>query len=159
MAASMLTRNVAGVILVVHAPVAPSDRDWQLMVDVVEQANPFLGMVVLVAPDCPGPNAAQRKKSSTLWKSTHQARGALITSSILHRGILTAMRWLVAELQFKGFAPAEWRSALEFVCPTKAKWPALCAVAVAMVEELGVEDAFSHGPWIPPSAWRISAPA
>jgi len=100
------------VLLIVHADVPPSDADWARLI-VVRNANrdKLRGNLVL-APPRANINPSQRADVAQFMKETG-ASIAVVTDSALIRGVARAVGFLGVKV--RAFAPAELKSALEFL--------------------------------------------
>jgi hypothetical protein len=67
---------------------------------------------ILVFTDGGAPNATQRSEIND-WLRGRSIRTAVILSSPLVRGIVTALNWFNRDI--KPFAPKDWRGAMSFV--------------------------------------------
>jgi hypothetical protein len=111
-AGKTLRYELVGTLLVlVHGPRSPSDIDWDDYTRALG-ASPVTG--VLVATDGAGPDGRQRAILNDLVKQ----RGgsfptAVVTGSLVARGIVTALGWFNPKL--RAFAPAALAHALAHV--------------------------------------------
>jgi hypothetical protein len=107
-----LRYELAGTLLVlVHGARSPSDVDWD---DYVLALGASRVTGLLVATDGAGPDGRQRVKLNDLVKQ----RGgsfptAVVTGSVVARGIVTALGWFNPKL--RAFAPAEIADALVYL--------------------------------------------
>lgn len=92
-----------GFVLVVHADKPPSDEEWRLYVEeCAARVGGLRGGVALT--DGHGPNAAQRGLVVD-EEGLIDVPFAIVTGSVVVRGIVTALRWLGKNI--KAFSPAE----------------------------------------------------
>jgi hypothetical protein len=109
-----LRYELAGTLLVlVHGERSPADTDWDDYTDALRaHAHEITG--VLVATDGAGPDGRQRVKLNDLVRQ----RGgsfptAVVTGSVVARGIVTALGWFNPKL--RAFAPAELADAVVYL--------------------------------------------
>jgi hypothetical protein len=113
MAASVIEAMGKHVLIAVHTSTTPSKDEWErylrMTAEVIEESHGnYVGLAVT---DGGAPNSAQRAALVPLAKKAPEVRGAAITNSILVRGIMTAMSWLLNP-NFKSFTPEELAEAL-----------------------------------------------
>jgi hypothetical protein len=111
--ASDVWRDARGVVLVcVENALPPSDAEWarytEQTVACLELANPS----ALVITDGGGPNAAQRKLVGSVFESQY-APCAVISDSVIVRGIVKALTWVNEEIAV--FSPAAIHQALLYI--------------------------------------------
>lgn len=134
-AASRLIHNVG---IVVHNARNPNREEWDEYLAVSLAGNVAVGHDLakfrqLVFTDGGGPNAAQRKASADLAKGREngdKVKVAVVSRSVVARGIVTAFRWLGFPL--RSFAPDQLAEAFEFLALSPAEVVDICAA----VEEL-----------------------
>jgi len=96
---------------------------------------------ILVFSDGGGPDAVQRKALLDAVPQIRNARGAVLSSNALIRGITTAFSWFTKG--FRVFAPSELRAAIAWLELDKAEETATAAIIVRLRRELGEERARS----------------
>jgi hypothetical protein len=134
-AAFRLLRDVG---LVVHNARNPNREEWDAYLAMSRAAADVVGGDLgkfrqIVFTDGGGPNNAQRRASADLAKECRngdKVRVAVVSRSIVARGIVTAFRWL--GLPLRAFQPEELAEAFAFLVVTDAEAVAICAA----VEEL-----------------------
>lgn len=134
-AAFALLHNVG---ICVHNARNPNSQEWDsylaMSLAMKEAAGDDLASFKqLVFSDGGGPNAAQRNASSALAKgvkAADQLKVAVVSRSMVVRGIVTTFRW--AGLPLRSFAPEELAKAFAFLAVSDAETMDLCAA----VEEL-----------------------
>jgi hypothetical protein len=105
-------------MLVVHGDKPPSDAQWNAFVDCMHARAVETKRVphTLVLSTGGSPNARQRaiskERVSDLGDATE--RIAVLTSSAIVRGAVTALAWIVRN-NFRAFAPSEMRAALLYL--------------------------------------------
>jgi hypothetical protein len=122
-------------MLLVHAPEPPTDAEWDAYVDVL-MAQPFDGLVVWT--DGVGPNAGQRKRLLARL-GTREQLTAVITSSILARGIVTALSWV--NVPIRAFSPNDVDAAIEFIGAGRDRDRVLRAGVALRLELIGADPA------------------
>jgi hypothetical protein len=88
---NMNSRAADEVALAVHTKVEPSDAEWKDWLAVVRQI-PLEKLSVLVFTDGGGPNTLQRASWNALLAGA-QPRIAVVSTSTVVRGIVTAISW------------------------------------------------------------------
>jgi predicted Fe-S protein YdhL (DUF1289 family) len=109
--------RVGAIYLLVHDEVAPNDEDWRAHVAFLRQAMPEL-KAVLVFGDGAGPNASQRKLLQSI-PGVNRCPTAVITISVVARGIVTAISWFGATI--RAFAPAALAEAFAWLGLSEAE--------------------------------------
>jgi hypothetical protein len=97
-----------GIQLAVHDESPPTDAEWDAYL--AEAASSVRG--TLVVTDGGGPNAKQRAAIANI-AGIAELPTAIITSSILARGIVTAISWLGKNI--RAFSPAEIGAAMDYL--------------------------------------------
>jgi hypothetical protein len=141
-AAFKLVHNVG---ICVHNARNPSKQEWDEYLAVSQSVKDVAGEDVsnfkqLIFTDGGGPNSAQRTASTDLAKgvkSAEKIKVAVVSRSIVARGIVTAFRWLGFPL--RSFTPEQLAAAFAFIAVSDAEAMDICAA----VEEL---CATIHGP-------------
>lgn len=96
---------------------APGESDWAEYMEWLTAALDEKGrgkLEILVYERGPGPNAAQRKQLRTLVEE-RDVKVAVVTTSPVARGVMTALSWFAKSAVYRAFAPAELESAFEFL--------------------------------------------
>jgi hypothetical protein len=121
--ASLSWTRYQDVLIVAQRPGLPSDADWaEYLHDI--SASPFKGVLVIGEDNKLGPT--QRAAVVDLLKRNN-ARNAVVTSSTITRGVMTALGWF--GLPVKAFAPTNVDGALEFLAvPLAQRGEALATV-------------------------------
>ena len=103
-------------LLLVHAPSAPTEAEWQHWIALCcEHPGPIR---VLVETHGGGPDAKQRKALSAALQG-RELRSAILTDSLVVRGIVTALAWLGITL--RAFPLHEIQAAASFLELTAAE--------------------------------------
>lgn len=111
MPANMLWGEKNDVAIAVHTEQAPSDGEWDGWIELCAKESPHrLGF--LVFSDGGGPSSVQRSKLSRI-PELKRIPSAVVTSSAVGRGIVTAVSWLGTKV--RAFAPVNVRDALDYL--------------------------------------------
>jgi hypothetical protein len=99
--------------VVVHTAIPPTEQEWGAWLDAV-RATPIgpEGIRNLVYSLGGGPSASQRGGAIDLMKD-HPHRTAIITTSAVVRGIVTAVSWFLKGM--KVYPPSQFDRAFEFL--------------------------------------------
>lgn len=110
----MYWRLIPGVVhIVVHTDEPPSDADWDACIDdVSEHGEGIKG--VLVYSTRTGPSASQRTKANAVYEKFGGMKMAIMASSRLVIGIVTAISWAVGN-DVKAFATTDFEGAANYV--------------------------------------------
>jgi hypothetical protein len=101
-------------VVAVNTDADPSDADWDAFLkDLVPVVPVLRGMLVYTAG--PGPSVSQRARANAvLAKAQANLPIAVMTSSRMARGIVTAFSWAV-DRNIKAFAPTDFQGAVDFL--------------------------------------------
>jgi hypothetical protein len=111
LATNMLWREKCDVVIGVHTEQAPSDSEWDGWIQICAKRAPNrLGFLIFT--DGGGPSSVQRSKLSRI-PELKTIPSAVVTSSAVGRGIVTAVSWLGTKV--RAFAPANLRDALDYL--------------------------------------------
>jgi hypothetical protein len=97
-------------LVVVHAPVEPATADWNEFMDEVRTHSNIRGVMILANNSRLTPLQRAEIKG---WYEEHKVRGALVTDSMMMRGIVTAMNWFGIEA--KAFASDGLDAAMQYI--------------------------------------------
>lgn len=122
----------------VHNARNPNKQEWDEYLAMSRAVKDAMGgdaanFKQLIFTDGGGPNAAQRMASTEVakgGKNAHKIKVALVSRSVVARGIVTAYRWLGFPL--RAFSPEQLAEAFAFIAVPDAVAMDLCAA----VEEL-----------------------
>jgi len=133
-------------LMVAHTKNNVSARDWAAHIgDIADHArdNWASGAAprILVFTDGGGPDAIQRKALFDAVPQLRSARGAVLSRSVLVRGIATAFSWFTAG--FKVFSPSALQDALAWLELDKAEKDTALSAIAQLRRELGEERARS----------------
>jgi len=98
------------VLVVVHAPVEPAAADWNEFMDEVRTHAGVRGVMIFANKSRLTPLQRAEIKG---WYEEHKVRGALVTDSMMMRGIVTAMNWFGIEM--RAFQPDGLDGAMEYI--------------------------------------------
>ncbi len=122
-----------GVMVQIHYG-APSDEEWNAVVDHLEDCLPRLIGVLAIAVGESGPNTVQRARlNAVLEKMPEETHFALLSDSRVTRGILTAINWLSGrQRQSHVFSADDLEGALETLRLTPAQAQEVRAAVVRL---------------------------
>jgi hypothetical protein len=108
-------------MILVHGERAPTDAEW----------DPYVAMLrakwaldrplrrVFVYGDGPGPNASQRQKLRYEPRDDRPISTAVITHSLVARGIVTALSWF---FEIRAFSPGSIDDSFEYLEVPRSEW-------------------------------------
>jgi hypothetical protein len=133
--ATMRSAYAGGVLHVRHRSQSVGDADWQKMLDDMDQlVRPGQTLRILVKTDNAGPNAAQRNRFHQFVTSKKiQARVAVLSTSVLVRGIVTAFSWM-RMIEIASFGETDYAGALAFLGATQVT-PASAESTIKEIEQ------------------------
>jgi hypothetical protein len=100
-------------LVVVHGVAHPSDDDWQIYLDALRQhLDAIQGQ--LIVTDGGSPNSAQRRASLDLVAGKTTPPTAVVTSSVLVRGVVSALSWIMKD-RIRAFPQGEFDEACAFI--------------------------------------------
>jgi hypothetical protein len=123
---NMLWGEKCDVVIGVHTEQAPSNSEWDGWIELCAKRAPNrLGFLIFT--DGGGPSSVQRSKLSRI-PELKTIPSAVVTSSAVARGIVTAVSWLGTKV--RAFAPVNLRDALAYLrVPTELRHGILREVA------------------------------
>jgi hypothetical protein len=134
---SVLIRRASATLAVaVYANDSPTDEDWGGYLEVMRSLEHGYRMVIFSSGG--GPTTMQRRDLESITEGQETARVAVITSSRLARGIVTAIRWFNRDI--KAFEPAHRDAAFTFLALDKVERDDVLRLAKSMATELGVAE-------------------
>ena len=101
---TMSARRLGDVFIFFHTSTAPSDEEWDSVLDLYRKAPDISRVRTFVYTEGAAPNAAQRARLNAVLRDT-KPRMAVVTPSQLARVVGTAIRWF--NPSFHVFAPSE----------------------------------------------------
>jgi hypothetical protein len=133
----MLMFHFDRVAVAVHDAIPPTDDEWDRWLARFRERHGLEMRVLVESNDGAGPNAKQRK---ALAAFTHQVdiRAAVLTDSVLVRGIITAIAWL--GIRQRGFPMGHYAQAGEFLGLTSDE----LAQAMEQIAKLRVQLSYSR---------------
>ena len=104
------------VIYVAHSSETPVNEDWDAFLDAVATYERSNGRVrFLVNTEMAGPNAAQRRKLNDLMNRLgSKLRVAVLSESMVVRGIIQALSWMNV-IEIRSFPPGAIAAALGYL--------------------------------------------
>lgn len=113
---SMVFKIVGNVHIVINGTTEPHDEDWRLYMNAVrseeQKMTDFAKMRTLVFSGGGGPNAKQRKEINE-FLGGRATPVAIVTSSTIMRGIVTALQWF--NPLARAFSPDNVVAAMQFL--------------------------------------------
>jgi hypothetical protein len=130
---TMLFRVIQGILVVVNADVSPSDEDYDAYVEFIAKEMPKTVSRCLVVSAGGAPNARQRERSNQMLRERglSQAKVAVVTNSLMVRGVVTALSWF--NPQMKAFSELDLQGALKYLDSIPAQRGAI-GVEVRMMQ-------------------------
>jgi hypothetical protein len=132
----MRHKLVHGILFVRHGSLAVRDQEWTAMLaDLERWLKPNQTLPCLIMTHDAGPNSAQRSQLNQLLIAKGATmRVAVMSSSTLVRGIVTALAWM-GNMQIRGLEPGDYAGALAHLDVTKLS----PADAARVFDELGAD--------------------
>ena len=104
---------VGRTLVVVHGATHPSDADWEIYLAALRQ-NKDVIEAQLIVTDGGSPNSAQRRASLDLAAGRPMPSTAVVTSSVLARGVVAALSWFMKD-RIRAFRRNEFDEACAFI--------------------------------------------
>lgn len=123
-------------IVAVYSAKTPEDDEWKQYLEVLSTLEGDQSMLVLSAGG--GPNTLQRRDLEAVTKR-HDGRVAVVTTSRMARGIVTALSWLGTKI--KAFDPRSLDDAMTFLELDEALRASALARARDLATQMGVAEA------------------
>lgn len=143
--ANMLHALEQGVMIVAHNKAPPSNEEFEafsrLQAELV-RAGQVQAMLVLSIGG--GPGVEQRKKLAAIVEGLPVPPTAMLTSSTLVRGVVTAINW-IRPSSMKTFPPTAMTEALASLGAAPELHGAIKKRAFALLKELGVPSSLFGG--------------
>jgi hypothetical protein len=131
---------VANTLVVVHGPREADPADWTRYCARSAERD-FDGILVICDQDFPGPTSKQRAEGSEAMRTRGSyPRIAVVTASMVHRGVVTVFNWLQRG-NLSAFHPGRLEQALAYAGTPREEWPRV----VAVIHELATKTA---APWV-----------
>lgn len=132
----MLIQRVGNhLMLAVFGEQSPPDDEWQEYLRVMTKIEPDDLLFILSAGG--GPALMQRRDLEQVT-GHHRGRVAVVTTSRMARGIVTALSWM--EKNIKAFDPGRRNDAFEYLEISEGLRPILMRRLKAMADHLGVAE-------------------
>ena len=96
-----------------HDATHPSDSDWQIYLDALRDYDDAIATQLIVT-DGGSPTAAQRRASLEYARGRPLPITAVLTSSVLVRGVVSALGWFMKD-RIRAFARTELDEACAFI--------------------------------------------
>ena len=110
---NVLFRVLEDVVVMVHGVEPPTTEEWDAWLDGYMEGGAPRRLPIYVVTEGGGPDVNQRDTLNRRFAKV-RPRAAVITTSGLVRGIITALQW-VGHIDLKGFVPDKRRDALVFL--------------------------------------------
>jgi hypothetical protein len=104
---------VGRTMVVVHGVMHPTNADWQIYLDALRD-NAERMAAQLIVTDGGSPNSAQRRASIALVNGRPLPPTAVVTSSLLVRGVVAALSWFMKD-KIRAFPPADFEAGCAFI--------------------------------------------
>ena len=115
----MAVEMVGRTLVVVHGATHPSDADWEIYLEALRR-NKDVIEAQLIVTDGGSPNSAQRRASLDVAAGGPVPPTAVVTSSVLARGVVAALSWFMKD-RILAFRPNEFDDACAFIGATAEK--------------------------------------
>lgn len=122
-------------MLAVFGEQSPPDEEWEEYLRVMKDIEPDDLIFILSAGG--GPALMQRRDLEQLT-GHHRGRVAVVTTSRMARGIVTALSWM--EKSIKAFDPTRRKDAFDYLEISEGLRPLLLRRLKAMADHLDVAD-------------------
>jgi len=110
---------VGHTLVVVHGATHPNDVDWEIYLAALRR-NIAVIEAQLIVTDGGSPNSAQRRASLEPAAGRPVPPTAVVTSSVLARGAVTALSWFMKD-RIRAFRQSEFDEACAFIGTTAEK--------------------------------------
>jgi hypothetical protein len=132
-------RTLESVSLLLHTKAAPSPDEYDAWLADLEHGSGRAVTGVFVYSFGGGPNAAQRRQTSEMWKRRGvDPRVVLVTPSTMARGIATAFSWIMS-IQIAAYSPHQLEAALKAMGLSNESTTKARRELQAMCAEVGLE--------------------
>lgn len=125
--------------IVVSGAEHPSDALWTSFLDTLRNNRPKL-RGILVYSGGGGPSAKQRRELMAVFGADVLPPAAVLTSSTVARGIVTALAWLKGDF-IRAFKPNELDTAIDYLKVPEPQRDELRRTMLTMIERLDREAA------------------
>lgn len=132
----LIQRASPNLVVAVYGNDSPTNDEWSVYLEVVRSMAPGYRMVVFSSGG--GPTTMQRRDLEEITNQQDAAGVAVVTSSRLARGIVTAIRWFNREI--KAFEPSHRDDAFKFLSLDEREAKEALRLAKEMAATLGVSD-------------------
>jgi hypothetical protein len=110
---------VGRTLVVVHGATHPNDADWEIYLAALRR-NITVIEAQLIVTDGGSPNSAQRRASLEIAVGRPVPSTAVLTSSVLARGVVAALSWFMKD-RIRAFRRNEFDEACAFIGATADK--------------------------------------
>jgi hypothetical protein len=114
-------QRVRSTILLVHGPSPPTQSEWDKYVALVDSSREGVTRV-LVDTAGGAPNATQRAEVQQAYNKYPNGAPpvAVLSESMIARGVVTAFSWAYGRDRIRAFAPVEFDAALDWLAIDKS---------------------------------------
>jgi hypothetical protein len=111
---TMRWERCGSTFVIAHSDTAPTNEDYDQTLSGYHQ---HLGLFnkILISSGGGAPNSSQRKKTTEFWKGKIVPKTAIMTSSRMARGVITALGWLMPSSQMVGVDFDDFPSAFRYL--------------------------------------------
>jgi hypothetical protein len=134
--AEMVQSFVGDLMILVHTSRPPSTDEWATYISTISKLDPAK-FQTLVFTDGGAPSSTQRKEVTEALGG-RASRGAIVSASMLVRGVVTALSWFNPLI--RAFSPDEVADALQYLCVPRDEEPRVWAEVQRLREQLGGES-------------------
>lgn len=131
--ADMVQGFVGDLMIMVHTARPPSASEWADYISAVASHDPTK-MRTLCFTDGGAPNSPQRKEV-TATLGGHASRGAIVSASMMVRGVVTALAWFNPLI--RAFSPNEIEGAVQYLGVPAEELPHVWAEVRRLRDKLG----------------------
>jgi hypothetical protein len=124
--------------VVFHTPRNPSDAEWTTYMDDLHEHGPAI-QGVLVHSLGGGPSPTQRKRLKEVWGEHAQKPVALMSSSRIFRGIITAILWVMPNHALRIFPIDDFAGAFAHLGASELQKARVLEVLAKLKRELEIE--------------------
>lgn len=128
------------VAVAVFAEGTPSDEEWGEYLDALQSLGDSSHRTLVLSAGG-GPTAAQREDLERLAERQEDVKVAVITRSLVARGMVTALRWFRREAN-AAFEPGKLDVACDYLGLDAAERRRAAEVAEVLAERLGISEEF-----------------
>jgi hypothetical protein len=137
----MAMRRIGRVMVGVHDAQPPTDAEWSRWITLGRTSSESELRLIVETRGQGGPNAKQRRELADSL-SRFELRCAILSDSLMVRGVVTAVAWLGVAL--RAFQPGDHRRAAEYLELTDAELAAALVAFVELRRECNLNDVIAR---------------